>query len=84
MSSQLCEAIAEADSAEENRYRAAPLRSAYVTDALAARVGGLRASAITCLEPGAITPANHHTPQDVPAAIDPEALERAQRTSAST
>ena len=74
---QLCEAIAEADSAEENRYRAAPLRHGYITDALAARVGGLRASAISCLEPGAITPANHHTPQDVPAAIDPGAMKRA-------
>ena len=78
---QLCEAIAEADSAEENRYRAAPLRSAYMTDALAARVGGLRASAISCLEPGAITPANHHTPQDVPSALDPGALKRAANFS---
>ncbi|MDX6587979.1 MAG: hypothetical protein QOI31_2452 [Solirubrobacterales bacterium] len=74
---QLCEAIAEADANEENRYRAAPLRHGYATDALAARVGGLRASAITCLEPGAITPANHHTPQDVPNAIDPQAMKRA-------
>jgi Peptidase family M28 len=75
--SQLCEAIAEADSTDENRYRAAPFRSAFMTDALAARVGGLRASAITCLEPGAITPVNHHTPQDVQSAIDPQAMKRA-------
>jgi hypothetical protein len=74
---QLCEAIAEADANEENRYRAAPLRHGYATDALAARVGGLRASAITCLEPGAITPSNHHTPQDIPNAIDPQAMKRA-------
>lgn len=75
---QLSEAIAEADREGSNRYRAAPLRHGYATDALAARVGGLRASAITCLEPGAITPANFHTPRDVPGAIDPQALERAE------
>jgi Zn-dependent M28 family amino/carboxypeptidase len=74
---QLCEAIAEADRSDENRYRAAPIRHGYASDALAARVGGLRASAITCLEPGAITPANHHMPQDVPDTIDPMALKRA-------
>ncbi len=79
--SQLCEAIAEADRAEGNSYRAAPLRHGLATDALAARVGGLRASAITSLEPGAITPANHHTPQDVVAAIDPKALDRAESFS---
>ena len=75
---QLCEAIAEADRAGENRYRAAPVRHGFASDALAARVAGLRASAITCLEPGAIVPANHHTPEDVPSAIDPEALDRAE------
>jgi hypothetical protein len=75
---QLCEAIAEADRTEGNRYRAAPLRHGSASDALAARVGGLRASAITCLEPGAITPANHHTPQDVAGAIDLSALDRAE------
>ncbi len=75
---QLCEAIAEADREGANRYRAAPLRHGYATDALAARVAGLRASALTCLEPGEITPANFHTPQDVPDAIDATALERAE------
>jgi Peptidase family M28 len=79
--SQLCEAIAEADRAEGNSYRAAPLRHGLATDALAARVGGLRASAITSLESGAITPANHHTPQDVVGAIDPKALDRAESFS---
>ncbi len=76
--SQLCDAIAEADREGTNRYRAAPLRHGFATDALAARVAGLRASAITCREPGAITPANHHTPQDLPGAIDPKALDRAE------
>jgi hypothetical protein len=56
----------------------APPHKGNATDALAARVGGLRASAITCLEPGAITPANFHTAQDVPGAIDPQALDRAE------
>ncbi len=74
---QLCEAIAEADREDTNRYRAAALRHGFATDALAARVAGLRASTITCLEPGAITPANYHTPQDVPDAIDPQAMKRA-------
>ncbi len=75
---QLCEAIAEADREEGNRYRAAPHRHGFATDALAARVAGLRASAITCLDPGAIAPANHHSPADTPGAIDPAALERAE------
>jgi hypothetical protein len=75
---QLCEAIADADRTQDNRYRAAPLRHGFATDTLAARVAGLRASAITCLEPGAITPANYHTLQDVPGAIDPNALDRAE------
>ena len=75
---QLCEAIAEADRADGNRYRAAPVQNGFASDALAARVKGLRAAAITCLESGAIAPANHHTLADVPAAIDPGALDRAE------
>jgi hypothetical protein len=75
---QLCEAIAEADRESENRYRAAPLRHGFATDALAARVGGLRASGITCLEPNRIVPANYHTPADTPDAIDLEAIDRAE------
>jgi hypothetical protein len=75
---QLCEAIAEADRSGENRYRAAPIRHGFASDALAARVAGLRAGAITCLEPGALLPANHHRPEDVPDSIDPAALERAE------
>ena len=75
---QLCEAIAEADAEGENRYRAGALHHGYATDALAARAAGLRASAITCLEPGAIVPANFHTMADTPEAIDPKALDRAE------
>ena len=75
---QLCEAIAEADSEGENRYRASALRHGYASDALAARVAGLRAGAITTLEPGAIVPANHHTMADTPDSLDPEAMDRAE------
>jgi acetylornithine deacetylase/succinyl-diaminopimelate desuccinylase-like protein len=75
---QLAEAIAEADREGEGRFRAAPLRRGYAGDALAARVAGLRAGAITSLEPGAISPPNHHTLKDLPDAIDSEALDRSE------
>jgi Peptidase family M28 len=75
---ELCAATAEADREGADAHRAAPLRHGFATDALAARVGGWRAAAITCLEPGAIRPANHHTPADVPEAIDAAALDRAE------
>ena len=73
---ELCAAIADAD--EDGRYRAAPLRHGFATDALAARVAGMRATAITCLEPGAMVPANHHTHADRPDAIEVAALGRAE------
>ena len=73
---ELCAAIADAD--DEARYRAAPLRTGFATDALAARVAGLRATAITALEPGAMVPVNHHTRADLPGAIDSGALDRAE------
>jgi hypothetical protein len=73
---ELCAAIAEAD--DGGRYRAAPLRHGSATDALAARAGGLRATAITCLEPGAMVPANHHTRADLPGTLDVAALDRAE------
>jgi hypothetical protein len=73
---ELCAAIADAD--EDGRYRAAPLRHGFATDALAAQVAGMRATAITCLEPGAMVPANHHTHADQPEAIEVAALDRAE------
>jgi Peptidase family M28 len=73
---ELCAAVAEAD--DDGRYRAAPVRRGSTSDALAARVARLRATAITAREPGALLPANHHTRADLPAAIDPEALDRAE------
>lgn len=75
---QLCDAIAEGDREGENRYRAAPLRHGFATDALAARTRGLRALGVTCLEPGAIVPARYHQQADLPDAIDPKALDRAR------
>jgi hypothetical protein len=71
---ELCAATADADEA----YRAAPLRHGFASDALAARVAGLRATMITAREPGAILPANHHTRADLPGTIDPAALARAE------
>jgi hypothetical protein len=73
---ELCAAIADAD--DEARYRAAPLRTGFATDALAARAAGLRATALTSLEPGAMVPANHHARADLPDSIDAEALDRAE------
>lgn len=70
---QICEAIAESDQA----HRATPLAHGFATDAFAARVRKLRSTTITCIEPKAVVPANYHLPTDVPAAIDPDALERA-------
>ncbi len=74
---ELCDAVAEADREGENRYDAAPIRHGYTSDALAARVNRLRATAITCLEPGAIAPARYHTPADLPDALDERSMERA-------
>ena len=73
----LCDAIAEGDSLRENRFRASPLRHGFATDALPARLAGLAATTITCVEPGALYPANVHTAADLPAALDPATLERA-------
>jgi hypothetical protein len=75
---QICEAIADMDREDgENRYRASAVKHGFATDALAARVRRLKATTITCIEPKAVAPANYHLPSDVPAAIDPHAIERA-------
>lgn len=75
---ELCEAVAEAERSGDRRYEAAPLHHGFATDALAARVRGLPATAVTCLEPGALLPARYHTAADRPDAIDPDSLERAE------
>jgi hypothetical protein len=74
---ELCAAIAEADADDGNRYRAAPLRHGFATDALPARIARIAATTITCLEPGAIVPANYHLPADRPQTLDRAAIDRA-------
>jgi hypothetical protein len=74
---QLCAAVADADRENGNRFDAKPLRQAFATDALPARIAKLRATAITCLDDGSLLPANYHRPEDVPKRIDRSALDRA-------
>jgi Peptidase family M28 len=74
---QLCEAVAEADRENGDRFDAKPLRQAFATDALPARLAKFRATAVTCLSDGSILPANYHRPEDVPKRIDRKALDRA-------
>jgi hypothetical protein len=74
---QLCDAIATADREDGDRFDAKPLRQAFATDALPARMAKLRATTITCLANGSLLPANYHRPEDIPKRIDREALDRA-------
>jgi hypothetical protein len=75
---EVCDAIADSDREDgENRYRASALKHGFATDAIAARLRKLKTTTITCIEPKAVAPANYHLPSDVPAAIDPKALQRA-------
>jgi hypothetical protein len=74
---QLCNAVATADRENGDRFGAKPLRQAFGTDALPARVAKLRSTAITCLDDGSLLPANYHRPEDVPKRIDRKALDRA-------
>ena len=74
---QLCDAIATADRENGDRFGAKPLRQAFATDALPARLAKLRATAVTCLNDGSLLPANYHRPEDVPKGIDKRALDRA-------
>jgi hypothetical protein len=75
---QLCEAISAADREDGNRYRAEAHRNGVGSDALPPRLAKLRATTITCLENGALAPANYHRPEDRPDRLDEEALDRAQ------
>jgi hypothetical protein len=74
---ELCNAIAAADRAGENRYAAEPLRWGLATDSLPARLAGYPAIAITCLGKDGLVP-HQHRATDTPETIDPEALERAR------
>jgi hypothetical protein len=75
---ELCAAVATADRENGHRYRAEPLSYGLPRDALPIRLAGFPVADLTTLAPGALFPANYHRPEDVPGAIDPEALERAQ------
>ena len=66
---ELCEAL---DAAGQP---ARPLRSPLLTDALPARIRGLRAITITSVEDGLVPPW-YHTPEDTPDRVDPAALDR--------
>jgi hypothetical protein len=73
---ELCEALADADREGEDRYRARALGGGLPGETVAARLRRYPAITITCageldIAPGARSAA------DVPARIDPEALERA-------
>ena len=74
---ELSGAIAEADREGPNRYRAAPLRRASSSDALPAASRGWRALALTCLEPGADLPPDHHTAADTFERLDWDSVDRA-------
>ncbi len=73
---ELCAAIATADREDGRRFDADALQVALATDALPAALAGFPATTVTCREPGEILPANHHTANDLPDAIDPKALDR--------
>jgi len=74
---QLCDAVATADRENGDRFGAKPLRQAFATDALPARIAKFRSTAITGLADGSLLPANYHRPEDVPKRIDRKALDRA-------
>jgi hypothetical protein len=74
---ELCDAIADADASGPNRFRASGLRHGFATDALPPRLARIPSTTITCLEPGALLPANFNRPSDRPEAIQRPALERA-------
>lgn len=81
---ELCAAVAIAHDpgGAGDRLDAEPVRDGRATAALVARAYGFPAIAITCREPGRPLPAAHHTPADVPATVDPEAVARAARFAA--
>lgn len=72
---RLCEAIALAGSDPD--HEAAGMRDGSISAAWVARAYGYPAIAITAREEGRALPPDHHTPADVPADLDPAAIERA-------
>jgi hypothetical protein len=73
---ELAAAIAESDAADENRYRALPLRHGSAGDSMPPRLAGFRSIGITCRNRDGYVP-HRHQPSDLPDAIDEAALERA-------
>lgn len=71
----LAEAISLA--ADEDGHAASPIRDGSISAGWVARAYGYRALAITSREDDEAVPAGHHTPQDTPGAVEPEAIERA-------
>jgi hypothetical protein len=74
---ELCAAIADADSERDDPLGAKPLRSGFGSGSLPAVLARYPATTVTCLEPGRLRPPGTHTAADVPDILDPEALERA-------
>ncbi|MFN8113919.1 MAG: M28 family peptidase [Solirubrobacterales bacterium] len=78
---ELCAAVAIARDADDD-FDAEPIRDARATAAIVARAYRYPAMAITCREDGRALPAGHHTPADLPDAVDPASVERAARLAA--
>ncbi|MEA2474525.1 MAG: hypothetical protein QOE06_2440 [Thermoleophilaceae bacterium] len=72
----LCDQIAAEDAEDDDRYGARSIVSRSVTDAVPARGAGYPAVSIACLGARGYAP-HYHQPTDVPANLEPEALERA-------
>ena len=78
---ELCAAVAIARD-DEDDFDAEPIRDARATAAIVARSYRYPAIAITCREDGRALPEGHHTPADVPATVDPDAVGRAATLTA--
>jgi aminopeptidase YwaD len=70
---ELCEALGTAEPGEP---AARPVRSPVTTDAIAARIRGLRAITITSLDDG-LPPPWYHAHEDTPERVNPGAITRA-------
>jgi hypothetical protein len=74
---ELCAAIADADSERDEPLGAKPLKSGYGSGSLPALLAHYPATTVTCLAPDRLQPPGAHTSADAPDALDTEALERA-------
>jgi len=62
---------------DEDNHPVEAMRDGLISAAWVARAHKHPAIAITCREDGRFLPEGHHTPADLPATVDPEAIERA-------